>query len=842
MSAFSAVLKRELRAYFASPLAYVFLGVYLLLSGLATWNVARFFDTARVELTPFFQFQPWLLAVLAPAIGMRLWSEDLKSGTADLYLTAPAPLTTIHLAKFTAGLCVLALALVASFPYWAIVSWLGSPDHGVIALSYFHQICLSAVFLMATMAVSAATRQQVVALVLSVLICLALLIIELNLVTAGMGQFLPDILAEGLRLFGVASLQTNALRGLFEISDLLVYLGLIALFAAVGVSALHARRRMGSPNKDNHWVAGTLVLLVLAFPFGRYLTEQIASPLKVDVTGYRLNTLSDGAIDLVRGLNEPIELTLYYSEEIGSDYPNIRAHADRVESLLTALEDAANGNIRIRMINPAPFSSGEDSAIISGITPIPTEGLDPLYFGLTGRNLVDDQASIAFLAPEQDDRLEFEIASLISRLNRSAVPRIGILSGLPALSANSSPISGVQSAISEQYAIDWISPEDVSLPANMSALVIAQPPEMSEHLLYLIERYLGAGGRVLILTDPQPILYDRTQYASQLSGLAAAWGIELSEDILADEQLALPVAIQTSQGIQTQRQPLFIGPGPAQMNRADFLMAGLQKPIHFGASGWLTPKGTPSLITEPLVVAGDGAARVSVDDFRASEQTPSAVRTLLSSIGEPVPLALRLSGRIPLSFETPPDVKLPDDPVLRRLAERQWTEAISAPVRTAPAEIVWIHDTDFLFDAFYLNPQTSEALADNQTLVLSVLDQFGGNPSLARLRARPPAIRPMTRVINMRKAAETEYLDQLTRMEDELAALETELDGASPEAQPQLRAEYLDARKNLRDLQGQFRARITVLENWLRWLTIWLPAGLAFLISALIRPLTRRRA
>ena len=181
MSAFKSVCKRELRAFFASPLAYVFIGVYLLLSGLATWNIARFFDTARVDLDPLFQFQPWFLAILAPAIGMRLWSEDLKSRSSDIYFTAPVPLIKIHLAKAVAGLTVLIAALAATLPYWIVVSYLGAPDHGLIALNYLHLILISALFLIISMTFSALTRQQVVALVLGVTVNLILLVAGLNL-------------------------------------------------------------------------------------------------------------------------------------------------------------------------------------------------------------------------------------------------------------------------------------------------------------------------------------------------------------------------------------------------------------------------------------------------------------------------------------------------------------------------------------------------------------------------------------------------------------------------------------------------------------------------------------
>ena len=842
MTAFHAIILRELRAFFGSPLAYVFFGVYILLSGLATWNVARFFDTARVELTPLFQFQPWFLAVLAPAIGMRLWSEDLKSGAAELYFTAPVSLTKIHLAKFMAGWIVLIAAIATSLPYWMMVSWLGSPDHGVILLCYLHLIGLSAVFLMITLALSAASEHQVVALVLSVALCLVLLVLQLNLVTQGLSGFLPGWLLSWLRGFGLSDLQLHALRGNFLLTDVLVITGLVSLAGICGVYLLQLRRYAGGLKPANAWLAATLGLVVISFPIARSIVETGLSPLRMDMTGYRLNTVSAPAKDLVRDLKEPIELNLFYSEAIGEDYPNIRAHAERVQSLLSELRRASNGMLKLNVFDPRPFSEGEDLAITSGISAVPTEGVDPLYFGVSGRNTVDDEDSIPFLAPERDAELEFEIVSLISRLDRLQTPKIGVLSGIPALSelAGDNDISAIQSAIEAQYKLVWLSPDDYAVPADLDALIIAQPPRISPQMNFLIERFLASGGRAVILTDPASIIHDRNRYAPQLTELSDKLGIALSDHMLADPDLGLPVSVQTRSGVQNIRQPVFPGPGPAQFNATDFLTASLQKAVHFGGIGWISVNDGQMAMSD-LIVSGVSPSNVDPEAFKASNQSPTAARELMTPLLEQKTMAVRLSGDLPLNIETAPDVDFPEDPVLRRLAEADWQRQISGLAERQPTEIVWIHDVDFLFDAFYIHPQTGDALADNQSLIMTILDQFAGNPELARLRARPPAIRPMTRVVEMRAAAEAEYLDEMTRLETELSGLQSNLSVSETSDQAEIKSDYLESRRELRDLQAGFRSRIEGLETWLRWLTIWIPAGLAFLMSAGLKFLPWRR-
>lgn len=839
MTGFLAVFRRELRAFFLGPLAYVFIGVYILISGLATWNIARLFDTARVDLSPFFQFQPWILAVLAPAIGMRLWSEDLRSRTAQLYLASPLPLLTVHLAKALAGFCVLLLALMICVPYWLAMTWLGAPDHGVIALSLFHIACLGLVFLLVAMAFSAMTRHQVVALVLSVATCLLLLVLGLNLVTTGLGSSIPGFVTDWLSGFSLFEPVRNASRGILSLTDLLIYFGLGALAVTFGIFFINQTRLVGQRSSAKYWRMSSLALLVIGFPIARGLVQESLTGVRADVTGYRLNTLSPSAEALASSLREPVDLTLYYSSDIGQDYPEIRAHAERVEALLRALEQSSNDKIRLKFSNPRPFSQSEDEAILYGISAIPTEGVDPLYFGLVGRNRVDDTQTLPFLSPDQDPTLEFDVSRLLSGLDRLETPTIGILSGISALSAtaNEQEKTPLQKAIEAEYRIGWITPQDFALPTGMKLLIIAQPPDVSAHTRYLLDRFISAGGRVLVLADKAPLLHERT-VSDQLTDWMSDWGVSLSEQILAEPELGLAVSVQTVSGPQAVRQPVFPALGSAQINRNDFLTAPLQNAVHFGAAGWLIPDPGRKTQFTPLISSSSEAEALNAEAYLQSDQSPAFARANMSPLNNEVVVAARVSGAMTAGENEPPKPQWPDDPVLRRLAEAEWQEAIEASVQLGQAEIVVIADTDFLYPAFYLNPQTGAVTADNEALVMSVLDQFAGNPDLASLRARPPTARPMTRVIEMRRAAEEEYLSRQQELETRLGEIESRLN-PSGASNPGVQADYLNIRKDLRDLQADFRRRIDNLEAWLRWITVWIPAALAFLASAGIVFLTR---
>src|SRR5688500_6613432 len=174
MRAIRTIVKRELGSYFTSPVAYVFLVIFLLLTGFFTFTAGNFFERGEASLAAFFGWHPWLYLVLVPAVGMRLWAEERRSGTLELLLTMPIATWQAIVAKFLASWAFLALALLLTFPTVITVNWLGDPDNGVIAAGYLGSLLLAGAYLAITCMTSAMTRNQVVAFILAVVLCLVL--------------------------------------------------------------------------------------------------------------------------------------------------------------------------------------------------------------------------------------------------------------------------------------------------------------------------------------------------------------------------------------------------------------------------------------------------------------------------------------------------------------------------------------------------------------------------------------------------------------------------------------------------------------------------------------------
>jgi ABC-2 type transport system permease protein len=233
MKAVWTIAKRELVAYFTSPVAYIFLVIFLLLTGFFTFTAGSFFERGEASLAAFFGWHPWLFLVLVPAVGMRVWAEERRSGTIELLLTLPIAPWQAIVAKFLASWAFLAVALLLTFPAVVTVNLLGSPDNGIIAAGYLGSLLLAGAYLAITCMTSAMTRNQVVALILSVVICLFLILAGFNPVTDLLTRWASPALVDTVAAFSVVTHFDGFQRGVIDARDLLFFLSVIgfALFA-----------------------------------------------------------------------------------------------------------------------------------------------------------------------------------------------------------------------------------------------------------------------------------------------------------------------------------------------------------------------------------------------------------------------------------------------------------------------------------------------------------------------------------------------------------------------------------------------------------------------------------
>ncbi|WP_417481187.1 ABC transporter permease [Maricaulis sp.] len=243
MGSLVAVYRRELTAYFQTPLAYVFLAVFAFAAPAFAFHIGRFFDTNRADLAPLFDYLPWLLVILMPALAMRAWAEERDRGTLEFLMSLPIPLWASTGGKFLAAWTVAAAAIILTMPMWIAVNYLGSPDNMAIATAYLGALLLAGGYLAIGQALSATTSNQVVAFVLGAGACFILTMAGLPLVLSVLGDNAPAAVSEFVA--GLSALEHyDALRnGVIDLTDLLYFAGLI--FASLGAAGVMIAEQRG---------------------------------------------------------------------------------------------------------------------------------------------------------------------------------------------------------------------------------------------------------------------------------------------------------------------------------------------------------------------------------------------------------------------------------------------------------------------------------------------------------------------------------------------------------------------------------------------------------------------
>jgi ABC-2 type transport system permease protein len=233
MKAIWIIGKREIAAYFTSPVAYVFLVIFLLLTGFFTFTAGNFFERGEASLAAFFGWHPWVYLVLVPAVGMRLWAEERRAGTLELLFTMPITPWQAIVAKFLASWAFLGVALALTFPAVVTVNLLGEPDNGIIFAGYLGSFLLAGAYLAISCMTSAMTRNQVVAFILSVVLCLFLILAGFNPVTDLMVRWASPAMVDTVAAFSVVTHYDGFQRGVIDTRDLFYFLSVIgfALFA-----------------------------------------------------------------------------------------------------------------------------------------------------------------------------------------------------------------------------------------------------------------------------------------------------------------------------------------------------------------------------------------------------------------------------------------------------------------------------------------------------------------------------------------------------------------------------------------------------------------------------------
>ena len=242
MNGLLSIYKREFTSYFVTPVAYVFIVIFLFMTGVFTFYLGAFYESNQADLEPFFRFHPWLYLFLIPAISMRLWSDERKSGTIELLMTLPVSITDTVVAKYLAAWSFTAIALSLTFPMWITVNYLGNPDNTVVLASYIGSLIMAGGFLAIGSCISALTKSQVISFVISVVICFMFILSGFPMVLDLFEGWAPQAVVDAVASFSFLTHFTSIKKGVIDIRDLIYFAALITFWLYVNIIIIENKK------------------------------------------------------------------------------------------------------------------------------------------------------------------------------------------------------------------------------------------------------------------------------------------------------------------------------------------------------------------------------------------------------------------------------------------------------------------------------------------------------------------------------------------------------------------------------------------------------------------------
>ena len=787
------VFKREFLGYFRAPVAYVFRNAFLVISvSLAFSRYGGFFKGGVASMESYFMFFPWLFLFVVPAVGMRLWSEEKRSGTIELLFTLPLTTWEIVLGKFLAGWAFLTLAIALSFPLVLTLAYLGQPDWGVIASTYLGAILMAGSYLGVCALTSALTKTQVVSFVLGLVACAGLLFLGLGSFTELLENVLPVSVAGALSNFSFITHFDAFTLGLIDPKDVVYFLSLTGFTLVLnGVVLERAPTRAGS-GRLGHQTASFLLLLT-----GLGLVNFLAAafPGRLDLTAESLYSLAPGTRLILDKIDEPVVLELYFSKDANSLPIAYENYAARVQEMLRQYVRAAHGQLSLKLINPRPDTPEEEKAALAGLTPqIPKQGGEPFFFGLVVTQ-ADQQKNIPVFLPQREPQLEYDLSKLVYSVQQFAKRKLGLLTGLPLQGNGLSPqVLQLlhQPPQPEQFVIgEWaqafqivkIEPSATELPDGLDALAIIHPQKVPPALQFSIDQFLLAGKPVFLAVDPvsqfakppvgpPAILPGPTGgAASDLPGLLEAYGVVYDpQQVVGDPENAIQV--QTGGG-RVARNPAWLRLGRANFNAQSPATAQLNSAI-FIEAGSIAPKAGSALTFTPLIETSDQAGFLSAALLQFAQ--PEDLAQQIKPSGKKT-LAALITGKFKTAFPAgaPPENKSSGPAEAAEKTDRPAGIRAGLKESAGTSTLFVIADTDWLFDDYsvrkfsYFGQTAAEPINDNLALAANVVEFLGGSPDLIALRGKGSAVHPLDVVRHLEAEAQKKYKEKIAGLDARLA-------------------------------------------------------------------------
>ncbi len=598
-----------------------------------------------------------------------------------------------------------------------------------------------------------------------------------------------------------------------------------------------------------------LLLIAVAFLAFNMLAGLTLTNARVDLTEQKLYTISDGTKQILGEIDEPINLYFFYSDKSAKDLVVLRNYARRVEEMLKAYERAADGKIRLHVIDPEPFSEDEDKAAEFGLQAVPLQqGGDQIYFGLAGTNGVDDTQIIPFFPLDQEEFLEYEVSRLVQSLAKPERPVVGILSGLKLnggfdmMTRQPTQPWMVMEEVRQLFQIESLKSDTDQIPETVSVLLLVHPKGLPQQTQYAIDQFVLRGGKLLAFVDPWSEADSGMEMpgepggdkSSDLDTLFKAWGLQMVPGkVVGDGANAMSVSVGADK--PPARHAAWLNLPRHSLDQNDVSTAGLEN-ITVATAGILKPLEGAKTQFVPLIQSSEYAMPFDVQRFGMLSDPEELIRELKPT-GERYTLAARISGPAQSAF--PEGIEGRKDGLKS----------------AANINVIAVADTDILSDRMWVQVQdffgqrVPQPWADNSGFAINALDNLAGSDALISVRSRGRYSRPFDVVEKLQRDAEVKFREQEQVLQQRLADTEQKLTSLqqnqdptkalelTPEQQATLQQfvqEKLRIRKELRDVRFQLNANIEDLGRTLKFINIAL-VPLVLTLGVLVLWLWRRQ-
>ncbi len=734
MSKVFTIAKGEFYRYFISPLAYVYLVCFLLLNGSLSLYFGGIFTQGNASLRSMFEFLPWLYLLFVSGIAMRLWAEEFRSGTILQITTLPVPVNDFIWGKFLAAWAFCGVALVLTFPFVITLNVLGNPDNWVIFNGYVGAFLLSGAMLAVSQTASALTKNQVIALVVSVFINLLFFLSGLEYVLSFFRNFAPEYVINLVSSFSFLTHLSLFISGVFDFSSLVFFVSLIMVFNFLTFTIINYKTSGTAfwlNSKSGLGYVSAVVLIFVGFLGLNLFVNGILSGKRIDFTEEKLFTLSNSTKRVLEEIESPVTAKVYYSPLLGERDEKIRRYFDNLKLLLDTYETEAGKNFSYQIYNPEPLSDVEDRAIASGLQAISVSDIGVgAYFGIVFSNENGALATIPVMPLQRADLMEQDLTEKIYLLAYKK-KNVGLLTSLPILSSVDGGVYTqawqIADEISKFYNIKRVkSHKDIS--DDLDALILAHPKEMPKDMEEAIYNYSISGGKILAFFDvatevlntiaPRKELLHQSVYGN----LPQKWGFKFFDNyVVADMDFSSQVSVQ----------------------EADY-SGTTQDLIQF----FVTDKGFSNDIPEMRNLKR--VLMTSASIFKPLENSDIYFVPLMeaSENSQILPVAVVVNNIHPAE-------------ILRHFRADKVRKVLATHIlskdKNKPFEIIAVGDSDLLYDSFWASSMTignknyTFPILDNGNFVLNSLDVLTANDTMLDLRGKSPKLRPFESVEKKQK-------------------------------------------------------------------------------------------